>query len=60
MQHHNSSCVRQVLCDGIGEAGADRRLEAEGGDDVGSRCDKSVQAGEPDRVRVGDQGPVVG
>jgi len=44
----------QVLRDWFGKAGHHRRLEAEGGDQRRGGPDHTLQAREPEHVRVGD------
>ncbi len=47
----------QVLRDRQLQGWRDRRLQAEGGDATRGRGHLQVQEGQPDHVRVGDQGP---
>ena len=48
----------QVLRNGFDQTGRHRRFEAEGGHTEGGRRHLYIQEGEPDDVRMGDQGSV--
>lgn len=50
----------QVLRDRQLQGWGDRRQQAQGGDGAGRGRHRQLQEGEPDHVRMGDQGPAAG